>query len=419
MGLWGWVIICIGALLALTGLAISLWSIWGDRAGERRRCPKCWYDMAGLSTHECPECGHTPRSPRYLRKTRRHYIRASLGLFVIMLGAAVAIAPAVKKHGFTEVFPTSVLVVVLQFYDTENETIFAKVSEEMAKNPDLPAWQERFVARHCAKIIAAEHASTDVQGQIFLVDYFMTVSHLGPNAKPALPAIMSAMNGPDNVNRNDAVRVILKLAKDLPAAADAAIVAMAQHTDPLIRLHLLEKLAWSDIDPQRLINGLIPMVHADPDQKTRLAALRTLWRIGLGKPGVGLAILETLEKDADPAMRSTAAEAIADFNADALPALRHAFTQDPEWFVRSAAMRSIVRMQDDRQQLVQTLIRGLDDPKTDVLTDVAGALERLGPAAALALPKLELLKTHETYLVRQAAKSAIRAISQSPAEGDQ
>ena len=34
-------------MVALVGLLLVCWGLWGDRSKGRPRCPKCWYDMRG------------------------------------------------------------------------------------------------------------------------------------------------------------------------------------------------------------------------------------------------------------------------------------------------------------------------------------------------------------------------------------
>lgn len=75
-------------LLAL-GLAVLAWALLHDRPRGRTRCPKCWYDMAGMEpdaeTHAwtCPECGKVTKKAQRLRKTRRRWGFGTLGLVVL------------------------------------------------------------------------------------------------------------------------------------------------------------------------------------------------------------------------------------------------------------------------------------------------------------------------------------------------
>ena len=65
-----WIFWIAGGLLGIAGLWLAYWALLSDRAKGRKRCPKCWYNMQGAESLRCPECGHTAKSERKLRKTR-------------------------------------------------------------------------------------------------------------------------------------------------------------------------------------------------------------------------------------------------------------------------------------------------------------------------------------------------------------
>lgn len=65
------IVFAVSAGLVLFALMLLVWAIIGDRSRGRLRCPRCWYDMEGIDTPQCPECGKAIRSERHLRKARR------------------------------------------------------------------------------------------------------------------------------------------------------------------------------------------------------------------------------------------------------------------------------------------------------------------------------------------------------------
>ncbi|MBC7834593.1 MAG: hypothetical protein H7Y88_05770 [Phycisphaerales bacterium] len=75
-----WLLVAIATALFIRGL-------FCDRARGRRRCPRCWYDMAGLTGLTCPECGKTVQRERALHRSRRspRLMLAAL----LLLGVAV------------------------------------------------------------------------------------------------------------------------------------------------------------------------------------------------------------------------------------------------------------------------------------------------------------------------------------------
>jgi hypothetical protein len=67
-----------GVLLTLIGLWVLYRALFASRPRGVRRCPRCWYNMTGLEWR-CPECGHTVRTEKELRRTRRHWRWAVAG----------------------------------------------------------------------------------------------------------------------------------------------------------------------------------------------------------------------------------------------------------------------------------------------------------------------------------------------------
>lgn len=75
-------------LMAFAGTWVVLRALLLDRSRGRRRCPSCWYDMSGVTSLRCPECGQEARAESGLLRTRRHWMRAGAGaalIFPLML----------------------------------------------------------------------------------------------------------------------------------------------------------------------------------------------------------------------------------------------------------------------------------------------------------------------------------------------
>ena len=48
----------LGAIVAAAlGMVLLAVGWWGSRPKDRRRCPKCWYDMRRIESLVCSECG--------------------------------------------------------------------------------------------------------------------------------------------------------------------------------------------------------------------------------------------------------------------------------------------------------------------------------------------------------------------------
>lgn len=95
----------------ILGLAVVLtaYALFADRAKGRRRCPKCWYDMAGLPGPQCPECGHAARNDRALSRTRRRWKRLVFTVPLAIIGYAGIVGPGVLSDGARAIVPNALV----------------------------------------------------------------------------------------------------------------------------------------------------------------------------------------------------------------------------------------------------------------------------------------------------------------------
>ncbi len=112
-----WICVAAGWALAVAGVVAFLWAMWWDRSRGRRRCPRCWYEMAGVPGLKCPECGREAKSEKRLLRTRRRWVAAALAI-VVGLGGAVAMRlPVILRYGWRRAVPSAVLVFVAPMGD--------------------------------------------------------------------------------------------------------------------------------------------------------------------------------------------------------------------------------------------------------------------------------------------------------------
>jgi hypothetical protein len=104
-----WVFGLIAVVLGGVGIWVIVVALFRDRSRGRRRCPCCWYDMAGVPGLRCPECGRAARSEKALHRTRRRWKAAGLGAAVVLGAAAVAGVP-VRQRGWVSLVPGWLLV---------------------------------------------------------------------------------------------------------------------------------------------------------------------------------------------------------------------------------------------------------------------------------------------------------------------
>ena len=85
------VVFAVSLGIAMFSLMLIIWAAIGDRSRGRLRCPCCWYDMEGIDTPQCPECGRAIKSQRQLRRARRvrwPFVLAAIGLGLSIYGFA-------------------------------------------------------------------------------------------------------------------------------------------------------------------------------------------------------------------------------------------------------------------------------------------------------------------------------------------
>lgn len=121
---YDWVYAAAGWAVGAAGVLLLLWALFWDRSRGRRRCPKCWYDMAGVAGLRCPECGKEAKRERRLRRTRRRWVWAGTALPLLVGAVVIPQLPAMVRNGFWSVVPTSVLVMIAPMEDQAWTTTF-------------------------------------------------------------------------------------------------------------------------------------------------------------------------------------------------------------------------------------------------------------------------------------------------------
>lgn len=155
-----WVFTAVGWTLAAVGAAVLAWSLFWDRARGRRRCPKCWYDMAGVPGLTCPECGQAARDERALAGTRRRRRVAALAVATALGGYLTLNAPELRAHGPAGLVPSTVLLLWKGQLDRSSEgsrqlfhglptgrTALAEELYRRYRSGELSHWQQRIVSR--------------------------------------------------------------------------------------------------------------------------------------------------------------------------------------------------------------------------------------------------------------------------------
>ena len=110
-----------GALaMALAGLLLLFWALGWDwlrtRKTRPRRCPKCWYDLSGMSASmKCSECGYEAKRERKLHKSRRRWRWVFVGLLLILASGYPVVQPKVQRDGWWSLVSNRMLIAGLPF----------------------------------------------------------------------------------------------------------------------------------------------------------------------------------------------------------------------------------------------------------------------------------------------------------------
>ncbi len=147
----------LGALVVMTLIAqiqVSAALIcvgwWFDPSRGRRRCPTCWYDMAGTAGLLCPECGREARSERRLFRTRRKRGLIELGVLVAALCYITLKIPQGRASGAFALVPTTLLIATYEYWPeplisrsvpgASSASLFNRVAER-----DVFDWQQSWL----------------------------------------------------------------------------------------------------------------------------------------------------------------------------------------------------------------------------------------------------------------------------------
>ena len=108
-----------GATLAIAGLILAAWALFGDRS-RARRCRRCWYSMEGVPGLTCPECGWEAGRENVLTKPRRRWRRAIAGLVGVVVGAGLVLHGVARERptGWWDLTPTRGLGLAVRLGDS-------------------------------------------------------------------------------------------------------------------------------------------------------------------------------------------------------------------------------------------------------------------------------------------------------------
>ncbi len=161
---WPFDIACY-TLLAI-GVPLLIWAWWWDRPRGRHRCPKCWYNLAGLEIPKdrtqppctCPECGREVRSVRQTTRTHRRRWWAGLAVVMVLIAPLVWRIPDSRERGWAALLPTTAIGLYEQSFGVEwyasevDRRVFDEATERMNSRGTW-AWQRRWLLNLRARLL--------------------------------------------------------------------------------------------------------------------------------------------------------------------------------------------------------------------------------------------------------------------------
>ncbi|MHC4947474.1 MAG: hypothetical protein ACYTG1_04340, partial [Planctomycetota bacterium] len=144
----GWVVL---ALVYPTLVWLAWWGLFADRAGGRRRCPRCWYDLSYSPGLTCGECGFTARDARALIRTRRRWVVALCAIAACVI-IAVAVNDGIARRGWASVLPNRVL---LATYPLTNDST-SLIGKEIVRRAAAGRFGERDWGRLMLRCVSGD-----------------------------------------------------------------------------------------------------------------------------------------------------------------------------------------------------------------------------------------------------------------------
>lgn len=109
----------ISILLVILAVTLFWWSLFRDRARDRLRCPKCWYDLTSSCTLLCSECGYQANTRSDLHKTKRNRLLACVSLLIMAAAVGLGSWPRLAHGQWLAFIPDSILVRIAPLGDSQ------------------------------------------------------------------------------------------------------------------------------------------------------------------------------------------------------------------------------------------------------------------------------------------------------------
>lgn len=255
-------------------------------------------------------------------------------------------------------------------------------------------------------------------GQTFAQLAANSLADIGPEATPAVPALIKALKADHRQLRGDAIRALGWIGAKDPAVVPTLIAVLRDRNDTFFRSSAAVALARIGPEAKEAVPALLEALKAeDLKDENRIRGTRSAVMTALGHMGAAakeaVPVLADIFKDqqADYGLRRQAAEALGKIGPaakEAIPTLVGVLNDPQSESYHPDARNALGNMGREAVPALLDLYR--HSPNRRVRTYAAEALARIGPEAKDAVPALTKALNSTDISEVDAAKKALKAI---------
>jgi hypothetical protein len=399
----GWQILAwfFTATLGAGGVWLLYRALLQDRSRGRRRCPRCWYDLEGVTGGVCTECGRAIVE-RKVHRTRRYSKQAAAGLALLAAACIVWRVPyAVRQGSWWALAPMPVMVLVLQFNDEKAVDTFERLCGAGAVPRGMSRSDRILAALVCDRVLRTPTPpgpNIDVT-QIAFYRQFPNI----PNSTRVSEQRLVSLE-----RKLEAIQVVAALRSDAWPALEGLARASSE---PTLKPQVLRALAQIGAAGGPM---LVDLLH-DKRPEIRKGALRAIIDSGAPQSAEVVRASARLLSDAAGDVRTLAVRALGTARGAArphLPKLAELLKSDPDVLgVRHDCIVAAGKIDNRTGAALPLFTAALADPHDFIRLAALGKIRRLGALGRPAAEAVERCARGDPSLsIRAAAERALEAM---------